>query len=256
MQIVNMRDPSKLELIQKLEFGKYFNADSWEEYNRQFFDGLAPKYDRLNEILSLGQHRRYKKSAIKSLGIKNGEKILDLCTGSGDLALFVAQRFPDCQVVGLDASEKMLDIARKRGEGLRNVRFIKGDVLDLEFSDNEFDAVLISFGLRNLSDIKEGILEMKRVARPGGRILNLDLGRPNGSFLSWIHKIYFRTFIPFLGKALFHRGEFNSFAYLPTSGQYFPPQDRLIEIFRELGLRDVRKRDYMLGAISQQMGIV
>lgn len=196
----------KLELLDKLEFRKYFKADKWEEFNREFFDGLAPKYDRLNEVLSLGQHTRYKKYAIRSARIKDNDRILDLCTGSGDMALFIAKKYPNCQVVGVDVSEKMLEIARKRAVGLKNVQFKKGDVLNLKFPDDSVDVTFISFGLRNLGDLKKGILEMRRVTRPGGYILNLDLGKPKGAFLTWVHKIYFRKFIPFVGKTFFHRG--------------------------------------------------
>lgn len=255
MSVADEKD-KKLELIDRLEFRKYFKAEKWEDFNRQFFDGLAPKYDKLNEVLSLGQHTRYKKEMIESADIKDGDRILDLCTGSGDIALFIAQKYPNCKIVGIDASEKMLEIARERTAGLKNVQFQKGDVLDLDFQENEFDVTIISFGLRNLADIEKGILEMKRVTREGGRILNLDLGRPSGAFLTWVHKLYFRTFIPFLGRTFFHRGEFNSFAYLPTSGQYFPAQQQLVEIFEKLGLRDVTRRDYILGSISRQVGTV
>jgi len=248
----------KLELIDKVGFSKYFKADRWEDYNRQFFDGLAPKYDRLNEVLSFGQHRRFKRHAIKSARVKAGDRVLDLCTGSGDIALFIARQYPNCQVIALDASERMLDIARKRAaeQRLRNVSFQKGDVLHLPFADQEFDVTLIGFGLRNLADLEGGILEMKRVTRSGGRIVNLDLGRPEGTLLTWLHKLYFRTFIPFLGKTLFHRGEFNSFDYLPTSGQYFPKQAELVKLFEALGLRDVLRHDFMFGALSEQVAIV
>jgi demethylmenaquinone methyltransferase/2-methoxy-6-polyprenyl-1,4-benzoquinol methylase len=249
-------EDKKSELINRLEFRKYFKADKWEDFNREFFDGLAPKYDRLNEVLSLGQHTRHKKYMIKSAGIKDGDRILDLCTGSGDIAIYIAQAYPKCEVIAIDASEKMLEIARERAKDLKNVSFRKGDVLNLDFKENEFDITIISYGLRNLADIKKGILEMKRVTREGGRIVNLDLGKPKNGFLKWIHKIYFRTFVPFLGKTFFHRGEFNSFAYLPTSGEYFPQQEQLVKIFEELGLKNVRRHDFMLGAISQQIATV
>ncbi len=247
---------AKLRLLEEVGFKEHFKAETWEEYNRQFFDGLAPKYDRLNEVLSLGQHQRIKRTAIRDLGIKPGAKVLDVCTGSGDTAIMIGKTYPDASVIGVDVSEKMLAIARDRAKGLKNVEFRSANAMKLPFADGSFDRVLISFGLRNLEDLKSGLLEMKRVTRPGGFVSNLDLGRPPEGFLSWVHQVYFRGFIPWLGKTFFHRGEFNSFGYLPNSGKYFPSQAGLAAIFSELGFSNVRRRDFMLGAISQQTGEV
>jgi len=247
---------AKYRLLDEVGFRKYFKADTWEEFNRQFFDGLAPKYDRLNEVLSLGQHRRIKRAAIRHLQIQGRAKILDVCTGSGDMAIMMARAYPDASVIGVDVSEKMLEIARKRAQGIGNVQFRTADAMRLPFEKGYFDRVLISFGLRNLDDLRAGLSEMKRVTRPGGFVSNLDLGRPPDGFLAWVHQVYFRNFIPWLGKTFFHRGEFNSFGYLPTSGKYFPPQAELVKIFQCLGFSGVQRYDFMLGSISQQIGQV
>lgn len=246
----------KYKLIDEVGFRKYFQAESWPEFNRQFFDGLAPKYDKLNEVLSLGQHHRIKQQAIRKMGIKNGDRVLDLCTGSGDVAIWIARQYPQCEVVGGDVSLKMLEIATQRGAGLKNLTFQTADGMRLPFSDQSFDHVIVSFGLRNLDDLKTGLLEMKRVTRCGGQVMNLDLGRPQGDFLRAVHEVYFRKIIPFIGKHIFHRGEFNSFAYLPNSGKYFPNQRELVAIFSELGFCDVQNFDYMLGSIAQQLARV
>ncbi|MFZ5801533.1 MAG: ubiquinone/menaquinone biosynthesis methyltransferase [Candidatus Omnitrophota bacterium] len=246
----------KYRLIEEVGFKDHFKADRWQDYNRQFFDGLAPKYDRLNEVLSLGQHRRVKQKALSRIGIRSGWKILDLCTGSGDMAIFLGRRYPDCEILGADVSEKMLEIARRRGKGLPNVRFVNEDTMSLRFPDRTFDLVLISFGLRNLDDLKAGLLEMKRVAKPGGFVVNLDLGQPPAGFFRWGHRLFFHHLIPFLGKTVFHRGEFNSFRYLPTSSKYFPSQSELVTIFEAMGFKDVKRYDYMFGGISQQIGQV
>jgi len=245
----------KLELINRIGFKEHFKANTWEDYNQKFFDGLAPKYDVLNEVLSLGQHQRIKKKFIKRLEIQPKSKILDLCTGSGDIALFIAKQYPDCEVIGTDVSEKMLDIAQKRSQGFPNVEFRNADTLHLPFEDNSFDTVLIGFGIRNLVDLNEGIAEMKRVTKEGGKISSLDLGKPKGVLLNFIHKIHFQTIVPFLGKHIFHRGEFNSFRYLPESGKHFPPQDALVQILKSHGLSSVVNYNYMLGSIAQQIAI-
>lgn len=246
----------KYKLLDEVGFRDHFQAETWPEFNRQFFDGLAPKYDALNEVLSLGQHHRIKETAIRRIHIQSGQRILDLCTGSGDVAIWIAKNFPGCEVIGGDVSQKMLEIAKRRGAGLKNLQFQTADCMQLPFEDASFDTVIVSFGLRNLDDLKAGLLEMKRVVKPGGLVMNLDLGRPKNKFLQWVHTVYFRKFVPFLGKHIFHRGEFNSFAYLPTSGKYFPDQRALAEIFKELGFRDVRCHDYMLGSIAQQIASV
>lgn len=247
---------AKHKLLDEVGFRDHFKADSWAEFNRQFFDGLAPKYDRLNEVLSLGQHHRIKQEAIRKLGIKPGDRILDLCTGSGDVAIWIAKNFPGCEVIGGDVSQKMLEIARVRAGNLKNVSFQTADCMNLPFDSGSFDFVIVSFGLRNLDDLTVGLAEMKRVAKAGGKVMNLDLGRPANKFLQGIHEIYFRKFVPLLGKYIFHRGEFNSFAYLPTSGKYFPNQRELTAIFREVGFREVDNFDYMLGSIAQQIAVV
>jgi len=236
----------------------YFGDVPWEEFNQKFFDGLAPKYDAYNEILSLGQHKQIKKKALERSQIKAGMKILDVCTGSGDMALWMAMMTPGADITGVDVSENMLTIAKKRASeaGLSNVQFEYGDGMKLSFESGTFDRVLISFGLRNLKDFREGLRELKRVTKPGGLVINLDLGRPRNKFLRLIHHLHFRTLIPFLGKTIFHRGEFNSFKYLPTSGKYFPDQWELADIFKQIGFGEVRRYDYMFGAVSQQVGRV
>lgn len=243
----------KLALIDSVEFNKHFRADKWEDYNREFFNALAPKYDFLNQILSMGMQDRFKLKALERSGIKPGDRVLDICTGSGDMAIWIARKYPDCRVVGIDAAEKMLDIARRRAEGLPNVSFKKADAMHLSFDDHFFDVSLISFGLRNLTDLEGGLLEMKRVTRPGGKVMNLDLGKPQGSVKRFLYEMYFGQWIPFLGRTFFHRGEFNSFQYLPSSNRYFPDQRQLVEIFNRLGFRNTCAYEYMFGGVSQQV---
>lgn len=245
----------KLALLDSVEFKKHFQAGNWEDYNRQFFNALAPKYDFLNQVLSFGRQNQFKKKAIERAAIKPGDHVLDVCTGSGDMALWIAEKYPACRVTGIDVAENMLEIARRRTAHLPNVTFKKADAMSLDFEDHFFDVTLISFGLRNLRDLEEGLLELKRVTRPGGKLVNLDLGKPRGSIRRFLYQLYFGRFIPFLGKTLFHRGEFNSFQYLPSSNRYFPEQDELAAILQKLGFQNVRNYDYMFGAVAQQVAL-
>lgn len=247
---------AKYQLLEEVGFKKHFSAKDWPEYNRQFFDGLAPKYDALNQVLSLCQHQRFKKKAIRNIKIKPGARILDICTGSGDMAISIAKRYPSSWVTGVDVSIPMLELAAKRSKGLPNIEFRRADALELPFRDQHFDVSLISFGLRNLDDLKLGLTEMKRVTKAGGQVVNLDLGLPENPVLKTIHEFYFRKFVPLLGRFIFHRHEFNSFHYLPASGKYFPSQRQLMEIFSEIGFVPIEKYDFMLGAVSQQIATV
>jgi demethylmenaquinone methyltransferase/2-methoxy-6-polyprenyl-1,4-benzoquinol methylase len=246
----------KSRLIKIVDFAKYFHADCWGEYNKKFFDKLAPKYDFLNQIISCGRHNQIKRKAIRNIPIKPHSKIIDICTGSGDIAIFIARANPTCRIIGVDVSQNMLQIAREKAWGLSNIEFRTADALDLPFKDREYDVAIMGFGLRNLSDIKGGVLEMKRVTKPGGYVSSLDLGKPRKGVLSLIYKIYFEIITPFLGKAIFHRQEFNSFKYLSESNKFFPPPKELVEIFASCGLKHVKNYNFMLGGISQQTGIV
>ena len=250
------KSDSKEDLIERVGFKKYFKAERWEDFNRQFFDGLAPKYDFINEILTFGRQRAMRKKVIAEAAIAPSSLVLDLCTGTGEIAVLIGQTYPGARIIAIDASERMLEIAGRRAEGLHRVRFQRADALCLPFNDGRFDVTIISFGLRNLRDLEKGLLEMKRVTAPGGRIVNLDLGKPRGTLKRLIYELYFMRFIPFLGATVFHRGEFNSLKYLPESNRSFPSQGELVSIFRGLGLKDVRNFDFLCGAVAAQIGTV
>lgn len=251
-----MKKYDKSRLIDDAGFARYFQAASWEEYNRKFFDALAPRYDFLNTIISFGFHDRFKKSAIEKIPVPANARVLDLCTGSGDIAVALAQRYPGISVDAVDASEKMLELAWSKAykAGVsRRIIFRQGDVMCLPYPDNHFDIVVISFGLRNLMDIPSAIKEFRRVTRCGGVFVNIDLGKPRGFFRMRLYNIYFRRLIPFLGKHIFHRGEFNSFQYLSASNDYFPSPEALIKICLDAGFEHPKIYDHMLGGVSQQI---
>lgn len=251
-------DPNaKLALLDQVGFKKFFRAKTWSEYNRQFFDGLAGKYDVLNGVLSFGTHRAVKKAAIEKIALPARANVLDVCTGSGDVALFLARRDPQAMITGIDASDNMLAIASRRARQMQlsNAAFVHMDALHLEYPDHTFDAVFISFGLRNLEDLSAGLREFKRVLKPGGVLVNLDMGKPVHPVARAVYAAYFERLIPFLGKHIFHRGEFNSFAYLPMSNRFFPQPAELARLFEETGFQNIRTHSYLFGAIAQQTGI-
>ena len=255
-KVSNPTAEGKERLIRDVGFDRYFRPGTWAEYNRQFFDGLAVKYDATNALHSFGTKPAMDRAAVARLPIPEHGRVLDVCAGSGDISIGLARLHPGARVVGVDVSVPMLEVARRKAAGLENVEFVTGDAMRLPFPDASFDAAIISFGLRNITDIEAGLREMIRVVRPGGWISNIDQGKPSRRWFRALYQVYFYHVAPILGKIVFHRGEFNSFRYLPESNRYFPDQSQLAALFRRLGLEDVRIHEYWLGAVAQQVGRV
>lgn len=220
----------------------------------QMFDNIAKDYDKLNDIMSFGQQINIKKRAINNIPLKTNFKVLDLCTGTGDIAIYIAKnKVKDGQVIGVDFSEKMLEIATNKAKNIENIEFISADALKLPFKDEEFDACFISFGLRNIPDYKKCLLEMKRVTKKGGYIVNIDTGKPKG-IIKFFHKIYLFNIVPIFGKIFAEQS--SAYKYLPQSTINFPSGDELAETFKEMGLNNIKKFDFMFCAISQQIGTI
>jgi demethylmenaquinone methyltransferase/2-methoxy-6-polyprenyl-1,4-benzoquinol methylase len=254
---VDHDDRAKMALIEDVGFSRYFRANRWRDYNRQFFDGLAEKYDAANVLHSLGTKSSFDRKAVERMPVKPGSTVLDLCTGTADIAILLAARYEDLKVIGLDASPRMLEVARRKAAHLRErVEFAEGDALALPWADGSFDGAVISFGLRNLESLEAGLREMRRVVRPGGFVCNIDQGKPTNALFRLGYEIHFKRIAPILGKLVFHRGEFNSFRYLPESNRYFPDQRTLCGILRDLGFVDVVNHDYWCGAVAQQVARV
>lgn len=248
---------------------------------KEMFDKIAKNYDKLNNIISFKMHLNVKKSAINNVTLKSDSKVLDVCTGTGDIAIYLASKLPEGQVIGVDFSDKMLKIAEDKLQKARskrpslyvvglanptyfsnqlhvlnepqNIEFINADALNLPFKDGEFDACFISFGLRNLDDLKKGLEEMKRVTKEGGFVVNLDTGKPKG-IVGFFYNLFFFHIIPIFGK--FFNGDSSPYKYLPQSTKKFPSPDELMKIFEEVGLKNVKRYDFLFGAISEQVGEV
>lgn len=218
---------------------------------QNLFDSIANKYDFLNNLISLGTHKFIKLRAVKKVPLENGAKVLDLCTGTGDIAILFSNLYKkQVRVVGVDFSENMLEIARKRAGSHENIEFLKADALHLPFEDNSFDAVFISFGLRNLNDLNQGIAEMKRVIKPGAYISNLDTGKPKG-LIEKAFGLYFFNIVPCIGK-IFGKN-FSAYKYLPESTKDFPAQELLVESFKQAGFSEVCNYNYLFGSMAQQV---
>jgi demethylmenaquinone methyltransferase/2-methoxy-6-polyprenyl-1,4-benzoquinol methylase len=221
------------------------------------FDVLAPRYDLINDLQSLGLHRRWKKLLAAMAEVRPGQKALDLCCGTGDIA-FALHR-AGAQVVGLDFSPAMLAVARARANKLPvqapapPLEFRTGDVLQIPYESSSFDIVSIGYGLRNLESWERGLEEMARVARPGGRLLVLDFGKPEGWLWRRLFFFYLRTAVPLLGKILCHDAA--ALAYIFESLQAYPAQRGVAEKMTALGCRQVRVRNLLGGAMSIHSGV-
>jgi demethylmenaquinone methyltransferase/2-methoxy-6-polyprenyl-1,4-benzoquinol methylase len=216
------------------------------------FGALAPRYDLINDLQSFGLHRRWKKLLARMAEVKPGQKALDLCCGTGDIA-FALHR-AGAEVVGLDFSPAMLAVARQRAKKLPvlptapPLQFTTGDVMRLPYEAASFDIVSIGYGLRNLESWERGLEEMARVARPGGRLLVLDFGKPDGWLWRRIFFIYLRTVVPLLGEMLCRDAA--ALAYIHESLLAYPAQRGVAEKLTALGCRPVRARNLLGGAMS------
>ncbi len=218
------------------------------------FDTIAPRYDLINDLQSFGLHRRWKRRLIRLADGQPGERALDLCCGTGDVALALGRG--GLEVAGLDFSEPMLAVANRRlNAGLPDarVRFLKGDAQRIPFPDGSFDIVTISYGLRNLADWETGLREMARVARPGGRLLVLDFGRPDNELWRGMYFAYLKRLVPLLGRIFC--GDADTHGYILESLQDYVAQKGVADGMERLGMERVRIINLMGGIMSINYGV-
>ena len=213
-------------------------------YVRSLFDKIAPHYDFLNHFLSAGFDIRWRRKAIRLLGEYHPQSILDIATGTADLAI-EASRLPVAGICGIDLSPEMLKLAQKKilRRGLRSrIAVEEGSAEHLRFPDNTFDAVMVAFGIRNFSNLDQGLREMLRVIRPGGAAMILEFSRPRMTPFKQLYGFYFTHVLPQLGGMISKSPE--AYQYLPSTVQAFPDGDRLLDILHSTGY--VRSRQYPL----------
>ncbi|MBI4263615.1 MAG: bifunctional demethylmenaquinone methyltransferase/2-methoxy-6-polyprenyl-1,4-benzoquinol methylase UbiE [Acidobacteria bacterium] len=211
------------------------------------FDAIAPRYDLLNRVLSAGIDRRWRARAIRTLALTGGERLLDVCTGTADVAL---QARAAARVLGVDFAPAMLSIGlrkvRTAGEANR-ITFARGDAARLPVADRSVDAVTVAFGIRNVQHPEVACLEMARVLRSGGRLAILEFGVPRVPGVSTLYLWYFRHLLPLVGRAV--SGHTAAYTYLPASVGTFPPPAAFMDRLREAGFTDVRADSLTLGIV-------
>jgi demethylmenaquinone methyltransferase/2-methoxy-6-polyprenyl-1,4-benzoquinol methylase len=201
---------------------------------RAMFDRIAGFYDVMNSVMTAGLHHRWRRRAADLAAVVPGDRALDVATGTGDLALELARRVgPGGEVVGSDFSEGMLEQARRKGAGAANVRFEQANALALPYADGEFAAATVGFGARNFSDLAQGLREMSRVVRPGGRVVVLEITTPTRPPLSTFFRLWFDRIVPLIGRD-------EAYTYLPNSVKRFPGPEPLAGVMAAAGLQDIR----------------
>ncbi len=215
------------------------DSEEFADQVRGMFDRIAGVYDLMNSAMTAGLHHQWRQRAVERAEVGPGSDALDVCCGTGDLALELRRAIgPDGRVVGCDFSEPMLELARRKSgdEGLP-VEFGWADALELPYGDGSFDAVTIGFGARNLADLERGNSEMTRVLRPKGRLVILEITRPQRQPLAGFYSLWFDRLVPALGTLA---GDPEAYSYLPDSVRTFPEPERLAAMLDAAGLGEIR----------------
>jgi len=218
---------------------------------RAMFDRIAGPYDAMNTLMTAGLHHRWRERAVELAGVGPGSRVLDVATGTGDLAIALARAIaPDGEVIACDFSEQMLATARAKAPALR---FEWADALALPYASDRFDAATVGFGARNFSDLARGIEEMVRVVRPGGRVVILEITRPTREPLAGFFRAWFDRAVPALGR---FAGQGAAYSYLPSSVRRFPGPRELAALMDGCGLRSIRYVVTAGGIIAIHVGEV
>jgi demethylmenaquinone methyltransferase/2-methoxy-6-polyprenyl-1,4-benzoquinol methylase len=214
---------------------------------QRMFDRIAPVYDAMNRVMTAGLDRRWRAITLDQVGVQQGDRLLDVCCGTGDLAIGAHAR--GAYVTGLDFSAQMLERARRKQPA---IEWVQGDALALPFEDASFDEATVGFGVRNVSDLAGGLRELRRVLKPGGRVGILEITTPTG-VLAPFYRVWFDRVVPLLGKVLPGGA---AYTYLPASVRRFPGPGALADLLAESGFAAVRYRTFAGGIVALHVGEV
>jgi demethylmenaquinone methyltransferase/2-methoxy-6-polyprenyl-1,4-benzoquinol methylase len=235
---------------------KYLSYDDQRASKvREMFSRLARRYDRVNDVMSFGLHRKWKRDTIRLAfeGARGHVRVLDLCCGTGDLSFLAEARSEAAQVVGLDFTLPMLGVARARKRRLSaRSGFAQGDALRIPFREGTFDVITIGYGLRNIADPAAALVEIRRVLAPGGRVVVLDFGKPDNPVAGALYQSFLRTVMPIMGW-LFH-GDPETYLYIPESLKRYPAQRGVETLMTKAGLAHARHENRLLGTMGLNIG--
>lgn len=216
---------------------------------RALFTRIAANYDKINRLLSLGQDQKWRRRALALAQLPEGGKLLDVATGTGDVAAMAAEQMPTGAVVGTDLTPAMLSVAQRKAPA---IPWVLSDGLALAFADHTFDAAISVFMLRNVPDVAQAFREQARVVRPGGRVVCMEMTWPRRFPMSWLFQFYFFGVSPLLGQII--AGDRAAYTYLPESVKRFPPPHTTARLMEDAGLRDVLWETRMFGTVVILVG--
>lgn len=229
---------------------------SKEEYVHEIFSTIAKRYDLLNTLLSFNQDKYWRRFAVKKCDLKPGNIGLDVACGTGMLCIEQAKYVGESgKVIGIDFCENMLAVGRKNVSATKYKDIIElkqGNAVDLPFADNTFDCATIGFALRNVPDIRKTIEEMRRVVKPGGKVVSLELSKPSLPVFKQLYYLYFDHILPILGRLGI--GQKGPYSYLPASLKAFPHQKEIRDMFVDIGLKDVSYHELTGGIVTVHVG--
>ena len=228
---------------------------SKEERVHDVFETISEKYDLMNSVISFQRHIAWRKDTMKRMAVKSGASALDVCCGTADWTIALAEAVGSTgSVYGLDFSKNMLSIGQNKvtAKGLKQIQLVHGNAMELPFEDNSFDYVTIGFGLRNVPDYLKTLQEMRRVAKPGGKVVCLETSQPELPVFRQFYYAYFRYIMPLLGKMI--AKSYNQYSWLQESARDFPGRKELTDMFRQAGLVKVVVKSYTCGVAAMHLG--
>ena len=243
-------------MYEQEKINPYSASGEKSEQVESMFDHIAPSYDKLNHRLSWNIDKGWRKRAVRQLETLHPETVLDIATGTGDFAILTARMLPPRSVTGADISEGMMEVGRRKvsAEGLSStIHFQREDCLHLSFGDNTFDAVTSAFGIRNFSDLEQGLREMCRVLRPGGQASILELSHPVTFPMKQLFSIYSHTFLPLYGRLISH--DSRAYSYLTATIEAFPQGETMVDVFKRAGFSDATFKRLTFGICTMYLAI-
>ena len=216
-------------------------ADEKTEQVRRHFNSIARQYDFMNTLLSFGIHYLWKRSAVNMLALQPGDRVLDVCGGTGDLSILAVRAVgSQGQVALYDINRAMMDAGRSKStnaDSRRQIQFVQGNAEQISFPDETFDAAMVGFGIRNVTRMEQGFREMHRVLKSGGKLMCLEFSKPTNPLFRWLYDLYSLHVMPLLGQML--AGTRQAYTHLPESIRMFPLADELAEVLRQIGFQEV-----------------
>jgi demethylmenaquinone methyltransferase/2-methoxy-6-polyprenyl-1,4-benzoquinol methylase len=215
------------------------------------FSDIAQKYDIMNDLMSFGAHRLWKSELIEILNIQKNDKIIDVGSGTGDLINLILKKNSDSELFSVDLNRKMLDYGQKKFKG-KKIKFVRANAEKLPFKENIFDKYIISFCLRNVTDINKALIEAKRVLKPGGIFYCLEFSTPKTNIVKKVYNSYKKNIIPWIGEKIVQNRE--AYQYLEESISLFPNQKELIDNLKRVGFFETKYINMFNGIVSVHIG--